>query len=153
MLLCKKCLKCPKFQVPKVKVRPNTPFKEFTMREKNNKKERRKHPRIDIGIPVEIASLSFKFSSTDSQCRVVNISCSGLYCQVNRFFPLFTKLNVTFLLDSKLKGNHKVDKITCSGIVVRIEPSRLTKGCKDYRIAVFVPGGIPIDYISDKVIN
>jgi hypothetical protein len=123
------------------------------MTEKHDKKERRKHPRMHVAIPVEIASLSFKFSSTDSQCRVVNISCSGLYCQVNRFFPVFTKLDVTLLLNSTPQGNDKVNKITCRGVIVRIEPSRPTKGCKEYRIAVFVPGGIPIDSLSDKITN
>ncbi|MGA1839455.1 MAG: PilZ domain-containing protein [bacterium] len=123
------------------------------MTEKNDKKERRKHPRINVEIPVEIASLTLKFSSTDSQCRVVNISCSGLYCQVDRFFPVFTKLDVTLLLNTNLQGNGKFNKINCRGVVVRIEPSRPIKGCREYRIAVFVPGGIPIDSLSDKIIN
>ena len=81
------------------------------MTEKDDKKERRKHPRMHVEIPVEIASLAFKFSSTDSKCRVVNISCSGLYCQIDRFFPVFTKLDVTLLLNSNLKGNDKINKI------------------------------------------
>lgn len=123
------------------------------MTEKDDKKERRKHPRIHVEIPVEIASLTFKFSSTDSKCRVVNISCSGLYCQVDRFFPVFTKLDVTLLLNSTQQGDDKFNKINCRGIVVRIEPSRPMKGCKEYRIAVFVPGGIPIDSLSDNIIN
>lgn len=123
------------------------------MTEKDNKKERRKHPRMHIEIPVEIASLTFKFSSIDSQCKAVNISCSGLYCQVDRFFPIFTKLDVTLRLNSTPQRNDKVNKITCRGVVVRIEPSHPIKGCKEYRIAVFVPDGIPIDSLSNMIIN
>ena len=123
------------------------------MTEKMDKKERRKHPRIHVEIPVEIASLTLKFSNTDSQCKVVNISCSGLYCQVDRYFPLFTKLDVTLLLNLTPQGNDKLNKITCRGVIVRIEPSRPIKGCKEYWIAVFVPGGIPIDFLSNKITN
>ena len=104
-------------------------------------------------IPVEIASLSFKISNKDAQCRVVNISCSGLYCQVNQFFPVFTTLDVTLLLEPTPKSKHKPNKITCRGIVVRTEPSRPTKGCEEYHIAVFVPDGIPVDTLSGVILN
>jgi len=104
-------------------------------------------------IPVEIASLSFKFSSTDSQCRVVNISCSGIYCQVDHFFPLFTTLHISFRLKPSGPGNSGEDMITCRGIVVRTEPPHQIKGCREYHIAVFVPNGIPIESLSDIGIN
>jgi len=120
---------------------------------KHQKKERRRHDRMPVEIPVEIASLSFKISNHDGQCRVVNISCSGLYCQIDRFFPVFTTLDVTFLLEPTPKNKDQKNKITCRGIVVRTEPSRLTKDCKEYRVAIFVPDGIPLDTLSGVIIN
>ena len=123
------------------------------MPQKNKKKERRRHQRVPVEIPVEIASLSFKFKSLDSQCRVVNISCSGLYCQVNRFFPVFTTLDVTLLLEPTQPGNQKTEKVTCQGVVVRSEPSHPVKGCNEYRIAIFVPKGIPVHSLSGVIIN
>ena len=123
------------------------------MSKRDTKKERRKHRRMHAEIPVEIASLSFKFSSTDSQCRVVNISCSGIYCQVDRFFPLFTTLHVSFRLKPSAREHSGEDTITCRGVVVRTEPSHPIKGCREYHIAVFVPNGIPINSLSDVTIN
>ena len=123
------------------------------MSKKNDKKERRRHRRLPVEIPVELASISFRFQNMDSHSRVVNISCSGLYCQVNRFFPLFTKLDVTLLLKPKQEDNQDSGKITCRGVVVRTDPSHPVRGCKDYRIAIFVPKGIPIDSLSGVVIN
>ena len=125
----------------------------FIMSEKHDHKDRRRHRRLPVEIPVEIASISFQFKNMDSQSRVVNISCSGLYCQVNRFFPLFTKLNVTLLLKPTPEDNQNSGKITCRGVVVRTEPSHRVKGCREYRIAIFVPKGIPINSLSGVVIN
>jgi len=79
--------------------------------------ERRLSRRADIQLPLKIAGTGFRYT-TDTK----NISSSGLYCRLDRFIPLMTKLEVTMLVPVFIR-NRKVEKeIICSAVVVRIEP-------------------------------
>ncbi|MFC1753449.1 PilZ domain-containing protein [Thermoproteota archaeon] len=80
----------------------------------NHKSEKRRHPRIAKNLPIRIKDGDF-----DIVTETKNISCTGIYCQVDRYFPPFTKIKTKILLPAKTKNKHQY--IECDGIVVRIE--------------------------------
>lgn len=84
---------------------------------KNQKTERRKHPRSEVSLPLKITKEDF-----DIITETKNISCAGAYCQVNRYLPLMSKVALTMYLPNKTFCKTKTKKITCNGVVVRIEP-------------------------------
>jgi len=66
--------------------------------------------------------------------ETANISRSGAYCRVSRFLDPMTKLKIHLLLPMKKNGKSMTKKVSCEGIVVRVEPSPL----KDFfNIAIF----------------
>ncbi|MFH1202300.1 MAG: PilZ domain-containing protein [Candidatus Omnitrophota bacterium] len=98
-----------------------------------NFKEKRRHPRIEKNVPLKIKDEQF-----DIITETKNISCSGAYCQVNKFLPAMTKVRVTLLLPL-LSVNNKIitKKIRCKGIVVRSEPDKPVLVNEKYSIAIF----------------
>ncbi len=78
--------------------------------------ERRRHPRLDNNVPVKISCEDF-----DLVTETRNISCSGAYCQVNKFLEPMTKLKIHLLLPLKKNDKVTTKKITCNGVVVRAE--------------------------------
>ncbi|MBI4708159.1 MAG: PilZ domain-containing protein [Candidatus Omnitrophica bacterium] len=94
--------------------------------------ERRKHPRVKKRLPLKLHDEVF-----DIVTQTENISCSGAYCEVNRFLAPMTKLNVVMLLPMEHKGKKAVKKIECKGVVVRTEQPQLTEGSQIYKIAIF----------------
>lgn len=92
-------------------------------------KERRQHTRLDNNVPVKISCDDF-----DLVTETRNISCAGAYCRVNRYIEPMTRLKVILLLPLKRKNKGASKKISCQGVVVRVE----SDPCEDYyRIAVF----------------
>lgn len=91
----------------------------------NNRKndfENRKHPRFVLILPLELSSDDFHIET-----KTKNISCAGLYCEVDRYIPVQTKLKVNMKLMLK-ENEHKVQKtIHCPAKVVRIEPAVVKK--------------------------
>ena len=81
-----------------------------------NGSERRKYPRLDNNIPLKISS---------DECDVVtetrNISCVGAYCQVDKYLEPMTKLKIHLLIPCKKRNTMSARKISCQGVVVRIE--------------------------------
>jgi hypothetical protein len=90
-------------------------------------RERRLDPRLINSIPLKIKSASGDGFVTET----VNISRSGAYCRVNSFIEPMTKIKLNFLIPSR-RGAGK--KISCSGVVVRTEPSRQDN---HYNVAIF----------------
>jgi len=79
--------------------------------------DRRVSRRVDVNLPLKIAGAGFRYA-TDTK----NVSSSGLYCQLDRFIPLMTRLDMTMVVPVIIR-NRKVEKeIVCSAVVVRIEP-------------------------------
>jgi hypothetical protein len=78
--------------------------------------EQRKHPRVENNVPVKISA-----PQADVVTETKNISCSGVYCRVNKFLEPMTKLQITLLLPVKRAAKISTRKITCGGVVVRTE--------------------------------
>ena len=91
--------------------------------------ERRKHPRLDNNVPVKIRCDDF-----DVVTQTRNLSCSGAYCQVNKFIEPMTKLKIHLLLPLKKSDKVITQKITCEGVVVRTESQ---PGDSSFNIAIF----------------
>jgi len=99
----------------------------------NNRKndiENRKHPRFILILSLELTNDDFRIET-----KTKNISCSGVYCEVDRYIPVQTKLNVNMKLMLN-KNAYKVQKtIHCPAKVVRIEPDVLKKDV-NYHVAI-----------------
>jgi c-di-GMP-binding flagellar brake protein YcgR len=92
--------------------------------------ERRKHPRIFKKLPLEL-----KIDSFDLATETLNISSSGVCCQIDKYLEPMTKVSIVLLLPLKLKNNTVVTKkVSCEGVVVRTEKN--PAGNK-FNIAVF----------------
>jgi hypothetical protein len=91
--------------------------------------ERRRSPRVRSTVPVKIIC-----DDGDIVTQTVNISRSGVYCQVNRQVEVMTKLKVCLLIPIKKLGKASTRRISCQGVVVRAEP---ISGSKTYNVAVF----------------
>ncbi len=80
--------------------------------------ERRKHPRLGNTIALKISS-----EEADFVTETYNISRTGAYCKVNKYVQPMTKLKIHLLLPTKKSNRIITRKISCQGIVVRIEPT------------------------------
>ncbi len=83
----------------------------------NQKTERRRHPRLKGVLPLKI----FK-RGLDVITETKNISCSGVYCRVNKPIAVMSKIGITLLLPIQSNDRVLTKKIKCSGVVVRSEP-------------------------------
>ncbi|MCG2711338.1 MAG: PilZ domain-containing protein [Candidatus Omnitrophica bacterium] len=86
---------------------------EETLISHNKRAERR----YKLDFCFDISSDDFKI-----QARIKDISCGGIFCQIDKFIPLKTKLNVK--MDIPLFFNRKriENTIKCAAEVVRIDP-------------------------------
>ena len=91
--------------------------------------ERRRHKRIDSRLPLKL-----KEGDYDLITETKNVSCSGAYCEVNRYLPPLTKINVT-LVFPRAKG--ETETITCQGIVVRTDHMPYSNGTNYYCVAIY----------------
>src|SRR3989338_8822883 len=91
------------------------------------KVERRKHLRVEEKIPLKIKDEGF-----DTISVTKNISCSGVFCQVDGYFPLLSKVKIVLLLPSDLKIPLKIKdegfdtisvtkNISCSGVFCQVD--------------------------------
>ncbi|MBU1112621.1 MAG: PilZ domain-containing protein [Candidatus Omnitrophica bacterium] len=78
--------------------------------------ERRKEPRIDKIISVKLSDSEF-----DILTETKNISASGAYCPVSKPIQPMTKLRLVLLLPVKKNRSTQIKKISCEGVVVRLE--------------------------------
>ncbi|MCK4995064.1 MAG: PilZ domain-containing protein [Candidatus Omnitrophica bacterium] len=105
------------------------------MNDKNKNFERRVNQRYDVQLPLNIGTEGFQFESTTK-----NISCAGVYCQIDFFLPLMTKLEVTMKL-SVIENDKKVEKTFMTNtVIVRIDPEYDSSGCDEYHAALFFMG-------------
>lgn len=78
-------------------------------------KERRKNPRIESSLPVNIVTNGYDFHTSTK-----NISCLGAYCRVSKYIPPFTRLAIGL----ELPLASEKTKVDCSGVVVRSEDEK-----------------------------
>jgi len=88
-------------------------------RNNNNKHkiDKRVRPRFILSLPLEISTPRFHLLT-----RTKNISCSGVYCEINRYIPLRTKLSVAMKLSFFIDGKKVQRTVNCPAEVVRIDP-------------------------------
>ena len=113
--------------------------------------ERRKYHRLDTCLPLKLFCDDVDFI-TDT----INISSGGVYCRINKYMPLMTKLRIIMFVPSSRGKSHKIE---CEGIVVRTEPEHPSGDVKDYNVAIFfsrmkkTDRARVADYIKKKVQN
>jgi hypothetical protein len=77
--------------------------------------EHRKYPRINETLPFKIKTNHF-----DIVTDTINLSCIGVYCQVNKYIPLMTGLEIVMEIPHVDKES-EFEYIRFNGLVVRVE--------------------------------
>ncbi|MBF0484658.1 MAG: PilZ domain-containing protein [Candidatus Omnitrophica bacterium] len=80
--------------------------------------ERRQHHRIENNVPLKLSH-----EQGDAVTETFNLSRSGAYCQVQGYLEPMTKVKIQFLLPVQKNGKVINKKLTCQGVVVRVEPA------------------------------
>jgi hypothetical protein len=81
--------------------------------------DNRRHPRFILVLPIQISTKDFTVNTTSR-----NISCSGLLCEIDRFIPLNTDIEVSMKLAYQ-EGEKKINKtVKCKARIARIEKQR-----------------------------
>jgi PilZ domain. len=89
------------------------------VRKKNNTKpkENREFPRFILILPLEIEAGGERFRT-----KTKNISCAGVYCEIERYFSVGTSVSVTMQVEDDAPGRKAGRTVKCKAQVVRIEP-------------------------------
>ncbi len=100
-----------------------------------NHLERRKFPRFNILV---LLNLSFPGAKKDEifSATSINISMNGIYCQVNRYIPVFEKVLVMFVIPQSGRKSYNL-VLQCEAVVVRVEPEHEEPGQREYNIALY----------------
>ena len=99
----------------------------------NARAERRRHLRTETILPLKISQ-----KGLDVITETRNISCSGVYCRVNKPLPLMSKIGLTLLLPIQCRRKVSTEKVRCNGVVVRSEPVIVKNADTAYQnIAIF----------------
>ncbi len=103
-----------------------------TMKLKHIGTEPRKHPRINERIQFKLKTNDFHIV-TES----INLSCIGAYCQVNKYIPLMTGLDIVMALP-RSDEEDEFEHIKCNGSVVRVEKVSFDANERNaYNIAIY----------------
>lgn len=98
--------------------------------------ERREHPRYESEFAVQLAVRDAEKAGGALVSQSRNLSLGGIYCRVNRYLPVLTKLQLTLLLPFRSKkGETKTQVLRTDGVVVRTVPEEEKEGLSDYEIA------------------
>ena len=95
---------------------------------KHLKAERRRYPRVEKKLPLNVAADGYDFV-TSSQ----NISCVGVYCHVNKYIPPFTKIAVKIRLPKNSNVKTTECDVECKGVIVMTEDEK----SGGFNIAIF----------------
>ena len=98
--------------------------------------EKRRHLRVELKIPVKMSS-----DHGDILTETKNLSCSGAFCRVSQKLDPMTKLRVHLLLPLRKSDSVRPKKITCQGVVVRVQAA----GEEYYDTAIFFSDIAPKD--------
>ena len=94
--------------------------------------ERRAFPRVKAGFPVKFAA-----EESGIMAHAEDISYSGVYCVVNKFIPLYTKVFLALFVPL-FKGKDRVEeRMDCEGVIVRAEAIQPEEKEPVYRVAIF----------------
>ncbi len=90
--------------------------------------ERRRSPRVDGQVALAITN-----GVGPVEAETKNLSASGVYCTLDHFLPPMTKLQLRFELPD---GERRV-VVSCTGVVVRVEPVIANPDRPRYNVAIF----------------
>lgn len=97
--------------------------------------ERRAHPRVQADLAAQIVTHARR--DRPVVVRGKNISCSGLYCHINRYIAPFQKLHLSMIIPLIERGGVHNEVIQLDAVTVRVEPEDEDPDVLDYHIAVF----------------
>ncbi len=100
------------------------------MIKKNKFIERRKNPRFAFHLPLEIDFCDFHLKT-----ETTNISCAGIFCPVDSYVPVQTKVNVKMKLSFIIDNKRHQRVVHCPAKITRIIPSK-AKGDGHYDIGI-----------------
>ncbi len=92
--------------------------------------ENRGHPRFILMLPLEIS-----FGGFCLQTKTKNISCSGVYCEVDRFIPKGTQVKVSMRVSLTIDRRKVKKVINCPARVIHIYPPD-PRGDVNYNIGI-----------------
>lgn len=99
-------------------------------------KERRKHKRASLEIPLDAESLAA--GGKAFKAKTVNLSAGGFYCKVPFYLPVLTKLRISIAVPFRdVAGGQEDHIVSCEGMVVRTVPEKPEKGTGTYEIGCF----------------
>ena len=90
--------------------------------------DRRKAPRIN-----EQVSIAISGDGQIVQAQTQNLSTTGAYCTMDQFIAPMTKLQLVF----ELPDVSRRVRVTCSGVVVRVEPVVADAQRGSYHLAIY----------------
>lgn len=88
---------------------------------KNAVKERRKAPRIDTRLALQVERATKPATERPITTESLNLSSGGLCCQVRSYVEPLTRVGLTVLLPSFGRKGKKTQVVTCNGVVVRCD--------------------------------
>ena len=95
-------------------------------------KERRKAQRVEANLAVTISG-----APGGAQGRTLNISTNGVYFESPKFIDVLTKVQLELVIPAGAPGSGKEERVTCEGVVVRVEPEHEDPDVSTYHVAVF----------------
>ena len=93
-------------------------------------KERRRAKRVDANLAVTISG-----APEGAEGRTLNISTNGVYFESPKFIDVLTKVELELVIPGTGSGNE--ERVTCEGVVVRVEPEHEDPEVSRYHVAVF----------------
>jgi c-di-GMP-binding flagellar brake protein YcgR len=82
-------------------------------------KERRKAPRIDSRLALQVERAVRSNTERPMTTESVNVSSGGICCNVRSYVEPLTKVGLTLLLPSFGRKGKKTQVVSCNGVVVR----------------------------------
>ncbi len=102
------------------------------MKRKHIGVEHRKHPRINEHLQFKLKTNHFHIVT-----ETINLSCIGAYCQVNKYIPLMTGLEIVLALPH-IDEEGEFECVECNGLVVRVEKVSFDANTRNaYNIAIY----------------
>jgi hypothetical protein len=102
------------------------------MKNQKHDSERRSDPRFDVRLPLRIG-----IDNSQIATNTKNLSSSGVYCQVDRFVPVMTKISLKMMIPL-IEDGKKVEKnVEAKAVVVRIRPEAADEITNFYQVGLF----------------
>jgi c-di-GMP-binding flagellar brake protein YcgR len=66
----------------------------------------------------------------------VDVNLGGIYCRINRYLPLFTKMGVVIHLPLLKSEEQSESPVEVEAVLVRVEPEEAIEDCTEYFCAL-----------------